>query len=84
MRAGLTVSIIGHVALLGFGFIAFPDALPLKVEDIEALPVDLVSVAVGAFADPNFPAPVRTVWAKTKHAWLAFPEDVPVHQEAPG
>jgi hypothetical protein len=44
---------------------------------------DLVSVAVGAFADPNFPAPVRTVWAKTKHAWLAFPEDIPVHPEAP-
>jgi len=44
---------------------------------------DLVSVAVGAFADPNFPAPARTVWAKTKHAWLRFPEDIPTHPEAP-
>jgi hypothetical protein len=44
---------------------------------------DLVSVAVGAFADPDFPAPVRTVWAKTRHDWLAFPKDIPVHPESP-
>lgn len=44
---------------------------------------DLVSVAVGAFADPDFPAPVRTVWAKTRHDWLAFPPGIPVHPESP-
>jgi len=49
----------------------------------ERLP-DIVSVAVGAFADPHFPAPVRTVWTTTKHDWLAFPEAVASHPENPG
>jgi hypothetical protein len=41
-----------------------------------------VSVAIGAFADPHFPPPVRTVWTKTKHEWLGFP-DIPHHTESP-
>jgi outer membrane biosynthesis protein TonB len=45
MRAGLTVSIIGHVAILGFGLIAFPQGASLQAPDIEALPVDLVTQA---------------------------------------
>lgn len=44
---------------------------------------DQVMVAVGAFADPTFPAPARTVWAKSRHPWLAFPDDVPSYPEAP-
>ena len=44
MRVGLTVSIVGHAVLLGFGLVAFPDAIPLT-ENIEALPVELVDVA---------------------------------------
>jgi hypothetical protein len=44
---------------------------------------DRVCVAVGAFADPQFPRPARTVWARTKHAWLAFPDDIPLHLENP-
>ena len=48
MRAGLTVSIIGHAAILGFGFIAFPEALPFRAEEIEALPVELIDVAEAA------------------------------------
>lgn len=34
---------------------------------------DMISVAVGCFADPDFPAPLRTVWAENKHEWLPFP-----------
>ena len=30
----------------------------------------LVGVAVGALADPSFPAPVRSVWERSKHAWV--------------
>jgi len=45
MRFGLGVSIIGHAAILGFGFIALPDASPFQVEAIDALPVDLVPIA---------------------------------------
>ena len=44
---------------------------------------DMVSVAVGAFADPTFPPPVRTVWTMSKHGWLAFPDGVPHHRGNP-
>jgi hypothetical protein len=30
----------------------------------------LTGVAVGAFADPAFPAPVRSVWEQTRHDWV--------------
>jgi hypothetical protein len=49
----------------------------------ERLP-DLVSVAVGSFADPHFPAPVRTVWTESKHDWLAFPLAIPHYPQNPG
>jgi hypothetical protein len=45
---------------------------------------ELVSVAVGCFADPHFPAPVRTVWTESKHDWLAFPTAIPHHPKNPG
>jgi hypothetical protein len=45
MRVGLGISVFAHVALLGFGFVAFPDAEAFKPEAIEALPVDLVTVS---------------------------------------
>jgi len=31
---------------------------------------DLVAVAVGAFADSNFPAPSQSVYTKRRHAWV--------------
>jgi hypothetical protein len=33
---------------------------------------DYYGVAVGAFADPQFPLPVRSVWEQTRHPWLVF------------
>lgn len=30
----------------------------------------LVGIAVGAFADPSFPSPVRSVWEQSRHAWV--------------
>ncbi len=42
-----------------------------------------VVVAVGCFADPQFPAPERNVWAKNKHHWVKFPNSVKLHDEAP-
>jgi hypothetical protein len=30
----------------------------------------LVGVAVGAFGDPSFPTPVRSVWEQSRHAWV--------------
>lgn len=36
-----------------------------------------VGVAVGAFADPNFPPPHRSVFDDTKHAWVVLSADIP-------
>jgi hypothetical protein len=44
---------------------------------------DRVGVAVGSFADPHFPAPVRTVWTESKHDWLTFPAGLPHHRQNP-
>lgn len=33
---------------------------------------EIVGVAVGAFADPTFPMPVRTVYDGTRHPWIGF------------
>jgi len=33
----------------------------------------MVAVAVGAFADPDFPAPGKQVHGETRHRWLALP-----------
>ena len=30
----------------------------------------LIGVAVGAFADPSFPRPMRSVWEESRHGWL--------------
>jgi hypothetical protein len=37
----------------------------------EELP-DHIGVAVGAFVDPQFPAPMMSVWEESKHPWLSF------------
>lgn len=41
-----------------------------------ASPPGLVGVPVGAFADPSFPAPTRSVWKARRHPWLPLPEAV--------
>jgi len=43
----------------------------------------MVTVAVGAFADPTFPPAVRTVWTESQHAWLPFPAAIPHHAKSP-
>jgi hypothetical protein len=43
--------------------------------ELEMAP-ELIGVAVGAFADPTFPRPSRTVWKQSKHPWVALPDDV--------
>jgi hypothetical protein len=35
----------------------------------------IVAVAIGNFADPNFPAPIISVWEKTRHPWVSLPPD---------
>ena len=36
-----------------------------------------VIVAIGNFADLNFPAPSVAVWEESRHPWVTLPADVP-------
>ena len=38
---------------------------------------DLMTVAVGAFADPSFPAPARSVWEEARHHWVMLDPELP-------
>jgi hypothetical protein len=42
----------------------------------------MVGTAVGAFADPSFPAPTAAVWTQDKMPWVAVPEDIPCFPKA--
>lgn len=44
----------------------------------------MVGVAVGCFADPDFPAPQRAVWTGTRHRWVAFPDGVELFETQKG
>ena len=50
--------------------------------ETEGVP-ETISVAVGCFAEPEFPAPRRTVWTESKHAWLPFPSTIRHHRGNP-
>ena len=43
---------------------------------------DHYGVAVGCFGDPSFAQPTRVVWSESKHAWVAFPEDAQMFEQA--
>ncbi len=40
----------------------------------------IIGVAVGAIADPAFPAPTLSVFEKSKHHWVSFGEEVECFQ----
>jgi hypothetical protein len=40
----------------------------------EAFP-EFVAVAIGNFADQDFPAPIISVWEQTRHPWVSLPPD---------
>ncbi|MDX2170181.1 MAG: GFA family protein [Deltaproteobacteria bacterium] len=42
-----------------------------------------VAVAVGAFADPSFPAPQDSVYDCRRHAWVQLPPGVTVYEKDP-
>lgn len=37
---------------------------------------DVVAVALGAFADPGFPAPRVSVYEERRHPWVTLPEEI--------
>jgi hypothetical protein len=42
---------------------------------------DFVSVAVGAFADPNFPPPYVSVYEERRHPWTLAIGDLPLERQ---
>lgn len=44
---------------------------------------DRVGVAVGAFADPDFPPPEQSVWNQDRHAWVQNCEGAPAFERNP-
>lgn len=42
-----------------------------------------VAVAVGAFADPSFPAPEDSVYDCRRHAWVQLPPGIPAFDKNP-
>lgn len=45
MRVGLIASTAGHLAVLLWGVMSFPDAKPFEIAPVDSLPVDLVPVS---------------------------------------
>ena len=45
---------------------------------LDGLP-GMVVIAVGTFANPNFPAPVFSVYEERIHSWVALPDSVVTH-----
>src|SRR2546426_9230658 len=37
---------------------------------------DIIAIPVGAFAEPNFPAPIRSVYEQRMHRWVGLPPNV--------
>jgi hypothetical protein len=52
-----------------------PDCGSTVYYQLDGVP-DAIAVAVGAFADPEFPAPKISVYEARRHAWAQTPEDV--------
>jgi hypothetical protein len=38
-----------------------------------------MAIAVGAFADPNFARPSRSVFNRSRHPWVDLGHDIPAH-----
>jgi hypothetical protein len=36
---------------------------------------ELIAIPIGAFADPDFPAPAFSVWERRMHVWVQAPQD---------
>ncbi len=37
---------------------------------------EMIAIPVGAFADPSFPPPLRSVYEERMHAWVSLPDNV--------
>jgi len=39
---------------------------------------EMVAVPVGAFADPSFPRPVRSIYDSRRHPWVTVPDSIEI------
>jgi hypothetical protein len=39
----------------------------------------MIAIPVGAFADPSFPAPSRSIYESRRHPWVGLPEAIEHH-----
>jgi hypothetical protein len=44
---------------------------------------NLVGVAIGAFADPDFPSPEQVVWTEEMQRWTPLPNGLPCFEQSP-
>ncbi|MBN9563243.1 MAG: GFA family protein [Alphaproteobacteria bacterium] len=44
---------------------------------------DRVGIAIGCFADPEFPAPTLSVWEEAMHEWVGLPTGVSRWKQTP-
>jgi len=42
----------------------------------------IYGIAVGSFADPNFPPPTSSGWEESMHPWLGLPPDTARYRQA--
>jgi hypothetical protein len=42
----------------------------------------VIGIALGAFADPSFPAPTVSIWEQTRHPWVDFTLELDHHPKA--
>ncbi len=80
-RATEYVRVGDHGAQFRFRFCPICGTSVFHTEDGDARAS--VSVAVGAFADPSFPAPRDSVYDSRRHAWVRLPPDVQTYDQDP-
>ena len=51
-----------------------PDCGSTVFYTVDGLPG--VAVPVGAFADPSFPPPIRSIYESRQHAWVSLPGEI--------
>ena len=69
-----------HGARFRFNFCPTCGSHVFKTEDGDD---ESVSVAVGAFADPDFPAPQVSTYTVRKHRWVELPPGIPAFEKDP-
>ena len=58
-----------------------PDLRQLGIWYLDLRP-EHYGIAIGAFADPDFPPPSCLVWEESKHTWISLPDGIEHYRKA--